>query len=273
MMDINKITLFSNINIFFFLTIPFLLSAQSPPAPFSLSPSPSPLESPSPAPSPAPHHVNLTDLLTHAGPYHTFLSYLIQTNVIEVFQAQANNTKSGGLTLFAPEDSAFARLKESTFANLTNDQLKTLLLCHAFPHYYTLANFQNLSAQNPVTTFAGGSCTLNVTYDMGIIHIISDWFSAKIISSTYSTSPVAMYALDMVLVPKEIFSVEPALAPIPAPPPEAKPADAAPSSSVTGTSPTSSKSDSTTPSSSTGVRVGLLEFLALVVTGTLVIFW
>lgn len=275
MMYINKITLFGTINVLVFLTIPSLLSAQSPPAPFPLSPSPSPLESPtpSPAPSPAVHHVNITDLLTHAGPYHTFLSYLLQTNVIEVFQSQANDTKSGGLTLFAPADSAFSSLQKTTFSNLTTDQLKTLLLYHAFPHYYTLSNFQNLSAQNPVTTFAGGLYTLNLTYDMGTIHVVSGWFSAKIISSTYATSPVAIYALDMVLIPKEIFSVEPALAPTPAPPPEANPADTAPSATVTGTSPTLSKSDSTTPNSSIGVRVGLFKCLVLVFTGILAIFW
>jgi Fasciclin domain len=275
MMDVNKITLFSTLNVLVLLTIPSLLSAQIPPALFPLSPSPSPIESPtpSPAPSPAVHHVNITDLLTHAGPYRNFLSYLIQTNVIDIFQSQANDTKSGGLTLFAPSDSAFASLQKNTFSNLTNDQLKTLLLYHAFPHYYTLSNFQNLSTQNPVTTFAGGSYTLNLTYDMGTIHVVSSWFSAKIISSTYATSPVAIYTLDMVLIPKELFTVEPALAPTPAPPPEVNPADTTPSSSVTGTSPTSSKADSTTTNSSIGVRVGLLECLVLVLSGFLVIFW
>ncbi|KAJ4764996.1 Fasciclin-like arabinogalactan family protein [Rhynchospora pubera] len=270
MMDINKIILFSTINVLLFLTIPSLLSAQSPPAPVSLSPSPSPLGSPtpSPAPSPALHHVNLSDLFTHAGPYHTFLAYLIQTNVIEIFQSQANDTKSGGLTVFAPSDSAFSALKKSTLSNLTNDQLKTLLLYHAFPHYYSLSDFKNLSTQNPVTTYAGGSYTLNLTYDMGVIHVISGWFNAKEISSVYATAPVAIYEIDMVLIPKEMFSVEPVLAPVPSPPPEATPADA-PSSSVNGTSPPSSKSDSTTPNSSNGIRVGILECLVLVLAGSL----
>ncbi|OVA09240.1 hypothetical protein BVC80_1785g21 [Macleaya cordata] len=53
----------------------------------------SPSLTPTPAPAPAPDYVNLTDLLTVAGPFHTFLSYLQQTKVIDTFQNQANNTE------------------------------------------------------------------------------------------------------------------------------------------------------------------------------------
>ncbi|RWV91020.1 hypothetical protein GW17_00046728 [Ensete ventricosum] len=125
-----------------------------------------------PSPAPAPHHVNLTELLSVAGPYHTFLNYLLQTRVIDTFQNQANNSEQG-ITIFVPKDSAFALLKSSDLANLTDDQLRTLLLYHAFPKYYSLSDFRNLSNMNPVTTFAGGQYTLNVTDIAGIIHVVS----------------------------------------------------------------------------------------------------
>ncbi|KAJ3694648.1 hypothetical protein LUZ60_000025 [Juncus effusus] len=265
-MELNKMTI-STITTFIIslALISSPSSAQTPPAPFIFSPSPFGSPTPSPAPSPSIHHVNLTDLLTVAGPFHTFLSYLLQTQVIETFQSQANDSKSGGLTLYVPSDSAFASLRKSTLSNLTNDELKTLLLYHAFPRYYTLSDFKYLSAQNPVTTFAGGSYTLNVTYDMGTIHIVSSWFKAEIISSVYSTAPVAVYVLDMVLFPKEIFTVEPALAPVPAPPPESKAADVAPGTSVSQLSPAgSSESDRTKSSSSNDVRIGLLGYLIVI---------
>ncbi|XP_028053798.1 60S ribosomal protein L13a-4-like [Camellia sinensis] len=71
----------------------------------------SPIFSLTPAPAPAPPFVNLTALLTVTGPYHTFLTYLQSTKVIETLQNQANNTVEG-LTLFVPTDAAFSSLKK-----------------------------------------------------------------------------------------------------------------------------------------------------------------
>ncbi|CAO2202426.1 unnamed protein product [Urochloa humidicola] len=177
---------------------------KSPPAPAS------PILAPSPAPAPAPHHVDLADLLSVAGPFHTFLDYLQKTNVIETFQNQANNTKEG-ITVFVPKDSAFAALKKTTFANLTQDQLKSLILYHAFPKYYSLAEFNKLSTLNPVTTFAGLQYTLNITYNMGTIDVKSMWSNPKISSSVYSTRPVAVYEVNKVLLPMQIFKSDPHL--------------------------------------------------------------
>ncbi|XP_020595163.1 fasciclin-like arabinogalactan protein 7, partial [Phalaenopsis equestris] len=199
------------------------INAQSPPAPL-LSPSPSP------APAPGPHLVNLTDLLSVAGPFHTFLNYLLQTNVIQTFQNQANNTNQG-ITIFVPSDSAFADLQKPSLTNLSEDQLKSLLLYHAFPNYYSLSDFQKLSSKNPVSTFAGGQYTLNVTDTSGLIQVGSDWSNPKISSSVYSTYPVSVYEVNNVLLPKAIVTTAPAYAPAPAPAPDHSPnLDLAPTS-------------------------------------------
>ncbi|PKA60344.1 Fasciclin-like arabinogalactan protein 7 [Apostasia shenzhenica] len=190
-------------------------TAQSPPAP-PLAPFLSP--TPAPAPAPAPQFVNLTDLLSVAGPFHTFLNFLLQTDVIQTFQNQANNTDQG-ITIFVPKDSAFSELKKPSLSNLTKDQLKSLLLYHAFPKYYSLSDFKNLSSHNPVSTFAGGQYSVNVTDSNGLIRVGSDWSNPKITSSVYSTKPVAVYELDSVLLPKAIVTTEPALTPSPAPAP------------------------------------------------------
>ncbi|GJN33634.1 hypothetical protein PR202_gb22255 [Eleusine coracana subsp. coracana] len=194
------------------------LAQRAAPAPVSLPPSTAP------APAPAPHYVDLAQLLSLAGPFHTFLNYLEKTNVIETFQSQANRTEEG-ITIFVPKDSAFAALKQSTFSNLTDDQLKTLLLYHAFPRFYALSQFRNLSALNPVSTFAGSPYTLNLTDDMGSISVQSMWSKPRIASSVYATDPVAIYALNKVLLPMQIFSKDPPLAPVPAPAPEPGAAD------------------------------------------------
>jgi len=237
---------------------------KSPPAPAtSVLP-------PAPAPAPAPHHVDLADLFSVAGPFHTFLEYLQKTNVIETFQNQANNTKEG-ITIFVPKDSAFAALKKTTFANLTQDQLKSLLLYHALPKYYSLAEFNKLSTLNPVATFAGSQYTLNLTYDMGTIQVKSMWSNPKISSSVYSTRPVAVYEVNKVLLPMQIFKSNPPLAPAPAPAPDAKASDVAPS--PTSGKAASAKAKADEKNSSYQVGVSVVTYLALAVSGGLMLFW
>ncbi|KAK1631777.1 hypothetical protein QYE76_006092 [Lolium multiflorum] len=230
------------------------------------SPSVSLPPSTSPAPAPAPHYVDLAALLNVAGPFHTFLSYLQKTNVIETFQSQANNTDEG-ITIFVPKDSAFSALKKSTFSNLTGDQLKQLLLYHAFPYYYPLSTFRNLSALNPVNTFAGSPYTLNLTDDMGSISVQSMWSKPKISSSVYATEPVALYSIDKVLLPMQLFSKDPPLAPAPAPAPQSGASDLAPSPGG-GKAGGNAKADST----SEAYRVGVSGLLATV-AGCLMLMW
>ena len=57
---------------------------------------------------------NLTAILTLDGPlaFRTFLGYLQQTNLVEVFQNQACLTDQG-ITIFVPVDKAFAAVKPS----------------------------------------------------------------------------------------------------------------------------------------------------------------
>lgn len=179
---------------------------------------------PAPAPAPAPeaHSANLTYLLTYAGPFQTFLNLLESTQVLETFQAQANNTEEG-ITLFAPQDSAFSSLKKNTVSNLTQLQLKSLCLFHALSHYYSLSDFKNLSQLSPVLTLAGGQYTLNFTDVSGTIHLSSGWTNTKISSSVVSTAPVAIYEINKVLLPEAIFGTDIPPTPAPAPAPEKTP--------------------------------------------------
>ncbi|CAO2162850.1 unnamed protein product [Urochloa humidicola] len=168
----------------------------------------SPIHPPSPV-----YHVDLAVLLNVAGPFQTFLHYLKKANVMETFQSQANNTKAGGITIFVPRDSAFAALKKkkknTALARLSKGQLKSLLLYHAFRKFYSLGEFSKLSRRNPVATFAGSRYSLNVTDDIGTIRVKSAWSNAKIGSTVVGTAPVAVYEVDKVLLPKQIFRSEP----------------------------------------------------------------
>ncbi|CAN6239810.1 unnamed protein product [Urochloa humidicola] len=195
-----------------------LALALPPPALSQSAPAPA---ADTPAPAPAPHHVNLTDLLSLAGPYGTFLGYLVSTDVIRTLQSMANATGDGeGVTVFAPEDSAFSAVDGAALSNLTADQLRELMLCHALPRYQPLSSFAALAASGPVPTLPGVACAVNVTYAAGRIRVASGWAAAaRLVSSVYSTAPVAVYALDRVLLPRKVFPTEPSVAPVPAPAP------------------------------------------------------
>jgi len=163
------------------------------------------------------HHVDLADLLDVAGPFQTFMNYLQKTSVIETFQSQADHTKAG-ITIFVPRDSAFAALKKKNkkkttpaIASLTKAQLKSLQLYHALPRFYSLAEVGSLRWLCPVATFAGSQYTLNLTEDIGTIRVRSAWSNAKIGSTVYGTAPVAVYEVDKVLLPSQIFKSEPVL--------------------------------------------------------------
>ncbi|KAK8591937.1 hypothetical protein V6N13_062531 [Hibiscus sabdariffa] len=238
--------------------------STSPPAPVvAMSPTPAP------APAPTPAYVNLTSLLSVAGPFHTFLDYLVSTKVIETFQNQANNTEQG-ITIFVPKDSAFKGLKKPSLANLSDDQLKSLILFHALPKFYSLAGFSELGTKGPISTLAGGQYLLNFTYDSGTVHLDSGWSKTKVTSAVLSTDPVAIYQVDKVLLPEAIFGTDipptPAPAPAPAPAPERSPAAAADSPSAESKGNTSSPESS--PSTSSSQRImewSILRQLALAV--------
>lgn len=228
-----------------------------------------PTFSPTPAPAPAPDFVNLTDLLTVAGPFHTFLNYLQSTKVIETFQNQANNTDEG-ITIFVPKDDAFKSIKNPSLSNLTQVQLKQLCLFHALPHYYSLADFKNLSQLSPVNTYAGGDYSLNFTDVSGTVHVDSGWTRTKVSSSVHSTDPVALYQVDKVLLPEAIFGTDIPPMPAPAPAPDVAPsADAPTEASDGGSSPNSSPAKS---SSQRIMNLGVWSQLILAVSGWVVLF-
>ncbi|XP_049398119.1 fasciclin-like arabinogalactan protein 7 [Solanum stenotomum] len=220
----------------------------------------------SPAPSPAPEYTNLTELLSVAGPFNTFLDYIVSTKVIDTFQEQANNTEEG-ITLFVPKDSAFSKLKKPSLSNLTGDQFKSLCLFHALPHYYSLADFKNLSEISPVSTFAGGELySLNFTYVSGTVHLSSGWANTKVSSAVHATYPVAVYQVDKILLPEAIFGTNIPPAPVVDIAPDADSPDHG--KNVAASSPDSSSRSS----SYRMMNWGMLNHLFLAIVGGFLMF-
>lgn len=104
-------------------------------------------------------------------------------------------------------------------AGLSRNQLKHLLMYHSLAKHYTLAEFDGLSQSNPVKTLAGGRYAVNVTYDGGVVHVMSRWSSARVVGSVYESAAMAVYELDTVLLPDALFHAHPPVAatpPVPA---------------------------------------------------------
>ncbi|KAJ4826482.1 hypothetical protein Tsubulata_041168 [Turnera subulata] len=259
-MEFSMFFMFSSTLLFLF-TSPASAQTASPPAP---------TPTPAPAPAPGPAYVNLTDLLSVAGPFHTFLNYIDSTKVIDTFQNQANNTDEG-ITLFVPKDDAFSKLKKPSLSSLTQDQLKQVLLFHALPHYCSLAEFKNVSQVGPVSTFAGaGQFALNFTDVSGTVHINSGWSKTKISSSVHSTDPVAVYQVDKVLLPEAIFGTDIPPTPAPAPAPDVSPAADAPKAADDGES---GHAPVTSPwNSSHRINFGIWSQLVLAFSAVMVLF-
>ncbi|WOK95665.1 hypothetical protein Cni_G04372 [Canna indica] len=170
------------------------------------------------APAPA-GPLNLTAILVKGGQYTAFIRLLQQTRVDEQINSQLNNSFNG-LTVFAPTDNAFSGLKPGTLNSLTDQEQVQLVLYHVLPRFYSLTTFQ--TASNPLPTQASGKTgvfTVNVTTSTNSnqANVTSGLVNTPINTALYSDFPLAVYSIEKVLLPNEIFGPKPpAAAPAPA---------------------------------------------------------
>lgn len=204
------------------------------------------------APAPAPAPVNFTAVLTQTKNYGTFLSLLKKTGVDVVLE---KHDMPPGLTLFAPDDAAFSKLKSGVLGNLSNAQLVALLEFHAIGSYYGSQELSSLTG--PQQTLASGAGGGNYQYSGvsqpkgGSVSINTGFNTVPVIATLYSQEPVAVFGISSVLLPTDIFGVAPTSAPTPSPAssPSPSPASSSSPSPVPATSPTPilAPSSSTSP--------------------------
>ncbi|KAM5584074.1 fasciclin-like arabinogalactan protein 12 [Rosa sericea] len=190
------------------------ISAQGPAA----SPMAGPIAD---APAP-PGPTNVTKILEKSGGFDLFIRLLKTTQVDGQLYSQLNNSDSK-LTILAPTDSAFSKLKSGSLNSLSDSQKDQLLQFHLIPDFLTMSNFQTLS--NPVRTQAGDQFEfpLNMTTSGNSVNITTGLVNTSISGTVYTDNQLAIYQVDSVLQPYGIFAPKP-LPPSPAPAPEkAKP--------------------------------------------------
>jgi len=130
--------------------------------------------------------------------------------------SQLITAKSGGITILAPDDSAFSNLKAGFLNSLNEGQKIELVQFHILPEFVSSSNFDSLS--NPVQTVAGKDpvrLPLNVNALGNSVNISTGVVNATILGVVYSDNKLGIYHVDKVLLPLDFFATNkaPALAP------------------------------------------------------------
>ncbi|EOY33047.1 FASCICLIN-like arabinogalactan-protein 11 [Theobroma cacao] len=175
-----------------------------------------PALAPALAPAP-PGPTNVTKILEKAGQFTLFIRLLKATAVANQLLGQLNNTNNG-MTIFAPTDNAFSSLKSGTLNSLSDEQKVELVQFHIIPTYLSSTQFQTIS--NPLRTQAGdsadGKFPLNVTTSGNSVNITTGLTNTSVSGTIYTDGQLAVYQVDKVLQPLQIFDPRPP-APAPAP--------------------------------------------------------
>ncbi|GJN18123.1 hypothetical protein PR202_gb05250 [Eleusine coracana subsp. coracana] len=174
--------------------------------------------SPSPVPDRDPEGPpNITAVLEKGGQYTTLIRLMKSTQQDTQLNSQLNNSFNGnGYTVFAPTDNAFSSLKPGTLNSLTQQQQVSLVQGHILPQFYTFDSFE--TASNPVRTQASGKdgpYTLNITANtQNQLNVSSGVVEVTVNNALSVMKPLAVYSVDKVLLPLELFGAKaPAAAP------------------------------------------------------------
>ncbi|CAN6479548.1 unnamed protein product [Victoria cruziana] len=198
------------------------------------------------APAPSPSELNLTSLMSKQG-CKDFADLLTATGAIKTYM----DNVIGGLTVFCPADGVITKFAP-TYKNLTKEEKLTLLLYHAAPIYLPIASLKsNNGPLNTLATNGASNYAFTVQNQGEDVTLRTKVVTASITGTLYDQDPVAIFTIDKVLEPKEMFSAAPA----PAPGPDADsptPSADAVSSSPSPDSPDAAPSDSDTADSSDG---------------------
>lgn len=173
-------------------------------------------QAPALAPAP-PGPTNVTKILEKAGQFTLFIRLMKATQVANQLLGQLNNSNNG-ITIFAPSDNAFSTLKSGTLNGLSDEQKVELVQFHIVPSYLSTSQFQTIS--NPLRTQAGdsgdGKFPLNVTTSGNTVNITTGLTNTSVSGTIYTDGQLAVYQVDKVLQPLQIFDPKPP-APAPAP--------------------------------------------------------
>lgn len=169
------------------------------------------------APAPAPELQNITDVMSAHG-CKSFADTL--TDFPDALEVYTNNVE-GGLTVFCPIDDVFKSFLPK-FKNLTKDEKSSLLLFHGVPIYYSMQMLKSSNGlMNTLATDGKRKFDFTVQNEGRTVTLKTKIVTAKVTGTLLDEQPVAIYTIDKVMKPKEIFK-KAEISPAPAPAPEAE---------------------------------------------------
>ncbi|XP_058735818.1 fasciclin-like arabinogalactan protein 11 [Vicia villosa] len=209
---------------------PLPSTTASPPLPATTATAPSPglntvplvPTTPTGAPSPLIPKgptIDIISILQKAKRFSVLIRLLKTTQLINQLNSQlVSSSGSGGLTIFAPEDSDFSKLKAGFLNSLSDRQKVELLQFHTLASFISISNFDTLT--NPVQTQAGDDARLQLnvtTYGGNQVSMATGAVNASVTGTVYTDSKLAIYQVDKVLLPLDLVlpAKAPALAPAP----------------------------------------------------------
>ncbi|KAK7261375.1 hypothetical protein RIF29_27684 [Crotalaria pallida] len=165
---------------------------------------------------------DIVGILKNANSFNIFIRLMKTTQLVNQLDSQLLTIKSGGLTILAPDDSAFSELKPGFLNTLSEGQKLELVQFHVIPDIVPSSNFDTLT--NPVRTLAGTKhkkVELNVISYGGNVNISTGEVNTTINGVIYNDKHLAIYRVGKVLLPLEFFPTKiiakaPTLAPAPA---------------------------------------------------------
>ncbi|KAM3302605.1 fasciclin-like arabinogalactan protein 1 [Capsicum chacoense] len=192
------------------------------------------------APSPGPIQMNLTTLMSAHG-CKVFAETLLSSPAENTFE----DNVEGGLTIFCPGDDAMKKFLPK-FQNLSAEGKQSLLEYHGVPIYQSISNLKsNNGGMNTLATDGGKKYALVIQNEGEDVTVKTTIVTAKITGTLIDQLPLAIFSLDKVLLPKELFKAAPTPTPTPAPAPAPEADSESPkhSPSAPGESPADSPAD------------------------------
>ncbi|XP_058219045.1 fasciclin-like arabinogalactan protein 1 [Rhododendron vialii] len=163
------------------------------------------------APTPGPSQMNLTSIMSAHG-CKVFAETLLGSDAEKTY----DDNIDGGLTVFCPGDDAFKNFLPK-YKNLTASGKQDLLEFHAAPVYQSMAMLKsNNGLMNTLATDGANKYDFTVQNDGEVVTLKTKLVTAKITGTVIDEQPVAIFSIDKVLLPRELFK---GLAPTPAPAP------------------------------------------------------
>ncbi|XP_051115481.1 fasciclin-like arabinogalactan protein 2 [Andrographis paniculata] len=158
------------------------------------------------APTASPTDLNLTSLMAKQGCKSFADMITAQGGVEETLRLSL----AAGLTVFCPSDQTLKSFMPE-FRNLSGDGKTALLLYHAMPEYNSLGTLRSSNGLINTLATEGGKKKYDFTVenDGDDVKIQTKVVTATIKGTLVDNDPLAVYKVDKVLLPRELFKVAP----------------------------------------------------------------